>query len=97
MPQNAHTSSIVTASEADAAERELDAVEHAVDERRPLHHIAHEDEQGIDRSVSLVMTPHSPLDHEVEDPAVVPVLGGLRNATNEEQSRVSVNAVGSPS
>jgi hypothetical protein len=59
-----------------APERELDAVEHAVDERGPLHDVAHEDEQR-DRQQGVVRH-HAvgPLHDQVEDPVVVPVGAG---------------------
>ena len=99
MPQNAHTSRVVTASEAGhAAERELDAVEHPVDQRRPLHDVAHEDEQR-DRQEGVVGH-HAvrPLHHQVEDLVVVPVLAGVQNATNPKiiPRPISVKAVGKP-
>ena len=68
-----------------AAERELDAVEHAVDERRPLHHVAHEDEQGDRQERVVGHDPVGPLDHEVEDPVVVPVLGGAQERDEPEE------------
>ena len=57
-----------------APEGELHAVEHPVHQRRPLHDVAHEDEQRDRQQRVVGHHPVGPLHDQVEDPVVVPVL-----------------------
>ena len=60
-----------------AAERELDRIEHLVDQRAALHHVAHQHEQRDGDQDVVGHRAVGALDHQIEDAVVPPVLAGI--------------------
>jgi hypothetical protein len=84
-PERAHDQRRHRQRRGHAAKRELDRVEHLVDERAALHHITHQHEER-DRDQRLVVhAAVGALDDQIEDPVVGPGLGRVVERNEAEE------------